>query len=135
MQLLNEKGGDRDMPLEGEGPDGTKLLVRPRSGKVVVRRGLLKVTYWPPKLPRNQRQREELDVKFHKGHVRVECGHANFRSQEKYPDVLCGQCMYNQYVLEGRKRVKSSQVRSGRANFRCQEKYPNVLCVQCMYNR
>ena len=103
------------MPLEGEGPDGTKLLVRPRSGKVVVRRGLLKVTYWPAKLPRNQRQREELDVKFHKGHLRVECGHANFRSQEKYPDVLCGQCMYNQYVFEGRKsgQVRSGQVRSG----------------------
>ena len=95
LQLLNEIGDDRDMPLEGEGPDGTKLLVRPRSGKVVVRRGLLKVTYWPPKFPRNQRVREKLDVKFHKGHLLVECGHANFRSLEKYPDVLCGQCIYN----------------------------------------
>ena len=104
MQLLNEKGGDRDIPLEREAPDGTKLLVRPRSGKVVVKRGLLKLTYWPPKLPRNQRQREKLDVKFHKGHLRVECGHANFRSQEKYPDVLCGQCNFKQYVFEGRKR-------------------------------
>ena len=72
--------------------DGSEVIFTPKSGKIALRRKLLKVTYWPPRFPkRRPKKKMKLDSKFGLGHVLIECGHTPHKAFEKYPDVLCGQ--------------------------------------------
>ena len=99
---LTKKNHTPGTAFEQETEDGSEVAFRPISGKIVLRRGLLKLTYWPPRLPRRKSQKAKMDVKFHLGHASIECGHSNFKSLEKYPDVLCGKNIRNLLSGTGR---------------------------------
>ena len=65
---------------EGEcvGKDKVKLSFKRKSGIAELRKQLLRVTFSMAYYPVNS--------------LLIECGSRNFRSLQRYPDVLCGKC-------------------------------------------
>ena len=95
------------------GQDDVKLSVKSRLGIAMLRKRLLNVTYLPERKSPLQGRHTYRPVL--PSQLLIECGHANFRSLQRYPDVLCGKCAV---------RVWSRQLSVSR-------RYPDVLCGKC----
>ncbi|KAK7095775.1 hypothetical protein V1264_005141 [Littorina saxatilis] len=68
--------------------DRVKLSVQAKTGRAVLKRGLLKVTYEPAKVRTTRSGRKHVVKSW--GRVDIECGHPKMESVESYPQVLCG---------------------------------------------
>ena len=71
------------------GQDDVKLISNTRTGKWELRKRLLKVTYRLPYVSTTthlKNGKPDLPAQ-----LLIECGHGNFRSLQRYPDVLCGE--------------------------------------------